>query len=107
MSMLVGRTPAPTEMLASGEPEDPARRNGEAYVVRFVRWPGGNALVFLGETGDATPYAVDDYLERYCGVGYLRDGGHIPERASVQVNGIGVAHVHASKERPRDLRPLV
>ena len=67
--MLVGRTQRTVRCVASGRLPDPAEKNPEAYVIRFLNPPDGKTVAFLGGTGIATLYAVDQHPEKYCGIG--------------------------------------
>jgi alpha-N-acetylglucosaminidase len=86
-TILVGRTRATRRLISSGALQDPARKNAEAYLVRWVPADGGQ-LVLLGATPIATWFAVYHYLERSCGVGFFADGDQVPRREALPFRGI-------------------
>jgi alpha-N-acetylglucosaminidase len=89
-SILVGRTRATERLIASGALPDPALRNPEAYVVRWMP-DGGGQLVLLGATPIATWFAVYHYLEHSCGMGFFADGDQVPHLAELPFAGINIA----------------
>jgi hypothetical protein len=88
---LVGRTPRMEQLISSGKIEDPAKKNGEAYVVQSIDAGGRADVAFLGGTGISTLYAVYHYLEKICGCGFYWDGDQVPHRESLPAQSIHIS----------------
>jgi alpha-N-acetylglucosaminidase len=88
---LVGRTPRMEQLISSGKIEDPAKKNGEAYIVQSIDAGGGADVAFLGGTGISTLYAVYHYLEKNCGCGFYWDGDQVPHRETLPAQGIHIS----------------
>jgi hypothetical protein len=88
---LVGRTPAMEELIASGKLEDPAKKNVEAYFVRFINSGGKTQVAFLGGSGIACLYAVYHYLEKNCGCGFYWDGDQVPHHETLPAQGVNIS----------------
>jgi alpha-N-acetylglucosaminidase len=99
VQFLVGHTSSIKALLASGEIEDPARKNAEAYTVRSVMTGGKPAVAFVGGSGIAALYAVYDFLAKVCGCGFYWDGDHVPQRETIPTEGINISAQPYFRER--------
>jgi len=89
--MVVGRTALTKLWISSGVLQDPLEKHREAYVVRSLDKAPGRYVLFLGGTGIATLYAVYDYLENCCKVGFFWDGDHVPSLGLIPVQDVGIS----------------
>jgi len=55
----------------------------DAYVIRSVTEADRKVLLLAGANRLSTHYAVYHYLERFCDVGFFRDGDHVPRRTAL------------------------
>ncbi len=79
-NMLAARLRA--EGLLASVAEMPEHR--EAFIVLSDKTAGGSAVVLLaGRKPIGSLYAVYDYLETYCGVGFFQDGEQVPHMPDV------------------------
>lgn len=71
-----------SEGLLSSASEMPEHE--DAFVVLSDKAANGAAVILLaGRKPLGSLYAVYDYLETYCGVGFFQDGEHVPQMAQV------------------------
>ncbi|MDY6913780.1 MAG: alpha-N-acetylglucosaminidase TIM-barrel domain-containing protein [Planctomycetota bacterium] len=69
---------------------DQAAVGGEndGFMIKAIRNDGQNVVVLCGNNQRSTLYAVYDYLENDCGVGFFADGEYIPALSQLPVDGI-------------------
>lgn len=62
--------------------------NGDGFVLRSAKKGNKQYLVMAGENSISTLYAVYDYLERFCNVGFFMDGEYVPKAGSIPCLGV-------------------
>jgi len=60
----------------------------EGFVIQSVKRNGKKWLVMGGLKGTGTLYAVYEYLQRYCHLGFFLDGDRIPEEGTIVLEGM-------------------
>lgn len=65
--------------------------NGDGFVIRSSKVDGKKYIILAGETGTSTLYAVYDYLERFCKLGFFMDGDYVPKTESIPFYGVDFA----------------
>jgi len=78
----------------------------DGFIIKSVKDGGMRYLVLLGGSPRGTLYAVYDYLERFCHVGFFWDGEQIPRLDEIPTEGIDVTEKPRFKEREY-LQPCV
>ena len=61
---------------------------GDGYTIKTISQGSRNYLVLGGSRGRGDLYAVYDFLEQDCGVGFFWNGDHVPQRATLKFAGI-------------------
>ena len=74
----VGQTSVLDELAKKGAIRLPADLGEEGFLVKSAKSDGLSYLVIVGGSPKATLYAVYDYLESFCKVGFFGDGENIP-----------------------------
>ena len=67
--------------------------NVDGFIIKSVNHNGNNVLVLCGNKERAVLYAVYDYLENDCGIGFFQDGEYIPSIVSMPTENIDRAEV--------------
>jgi len=62
----------------------------ENFIIRSLSEGDKNYLILAGGTGRSTLYAVYDYFERFCNVGYFWDGDKVPKADEIPFFDIDV-----------------
>ena len=70
-----------------------------AFISRSTSHNGKDYLVFAGANEVGTLYAVYDYFERFCNVGYFLDTERVPARPDLPLAGIDVVDQSPNKIR--------
>lgn len=65
-------------------------KHRESFVIFGKTSPDNNALLFAGKNPIGTLYAVYEYLEKFCGVGFFQDGERVPKLDSLPVENISM-----------------
>jgi len=91
--------PVTKQLYQAGEDLGPSATDGEQFLIRSVARDGTDYLVLAGTDDVTTLYAVYDYLERFCGLGFFQDGEYVPEAKEVPI--VGLDFVTTAKFRDR------
>ena len=62
----------------------------EGFVIKSIKSGGKEYLLLAGTRNIGTLYAVYDYLERFCQVGFFRDGDYVPKKEKIPFSNIEV-----------------
>ncbi len=84
----VGQTSVLDELAKKGAIRLPADLGEEGFMVKSAKSDGVGYLVIVGGSPKATLYAVYDYLERECKVGFFPDGEQIPRLKQIPVEAV-------------------
>ncbi|MBI2842315.1 MAG: alpha-N-acetylglucosaminidase C-terminal domain-containing protein [Armatimonadetes bacterium] len=60
----------------------------DGFAMRSATANGKCYLVLAGQNGLSTLYAIYDYLERFCNVGFFMDGEYVPRTSTVPFIGV-------------------
>ena len=63
----------------------------DGFIINHAQSGGNDYLVLGGSMDRGTLYATYDLLERFCGVGFFRDGERIPQAQNISIKNIDVA----------------
>jgi len=86
----IGSTDIARTFVRRGLVTSPEELGEEGFVIRSVQSTEGHFLILHGGSPRGTLYAVYDYLERFCRVGFFWDGERIPRLERLPLDGISV-----------------
>ena len=77
-----------------------SRTDKDSFVIKsFKRGDQQQIVIFRGNNQRSTLYAVYDYLENECGVGFFPDGEYVPSIAAMPVKNINRVEISRFKYR--------
>ena len=71
----------------------------EGFIIKLIELDGKEVLVFCGKSGLSVRNSVYYFLERFCGIGFFRDGTRIPRREELTLNEVNCTRTPHFKYR--------